>query len=55
MNNSYITEIDNALKDFPGNLAKLIKISMDSKNSGKKLPQDYPDPEIIKSEFEVKN
>lgn len=31
------TEIDNALNDFPGNLAKLIKGSLDTKNSGKKL------------------
>ena len=32
-----ITEIDNALNDFPINLAKLIKGSLDTKNSGKKL------------------
>src|SRR5664280_3025224 len=31
------TEIDNALDDFPGNLAKLIKESLDTKNSDKKL------------------
>lgn len=31
------TEIDNALNDFPINLAKLIKESLDSKNSVKKL------------------
>jgi len=31
------TEIDNALNDFPVNLAKLIKVSLDTKNSGKKL------------------
>jgi FOG: HEAT repeat len=30
-------EIDNALKDFPDNLASLIKESLDSKNSVKKL------------------
>ena len=41
---SDITEIDNALNDFPINLAKLIKRSLDTKNSGKKLSQDYPDP-----------
>lgn len=37
MKKSDITEIDNALNDFPGNLAKLIKVSLDTKNSGKKL------------------
>jgi hypothetical protein len=31
------TEIDNALNDFPDNLAKLIKGSLDTKSSGKKL------------------
>jgi HEAT repeat protein len=31
------TEIDTALKDFPDNLAKLIKGTLDTKNSGKKL------------------
>ena len=31
------TEIDNALKDFPDDLAKLIKGSLDTKNAGKKL------------------
>jgi HEAT repeat protein len=31
------TEIDTALKDFPDNLARLIKGSLDNKNSGKKL------------------
>jgi len=31
------TEINNALNDFPDNLAKLIKGSLDTKNSGKKL------------------
>jgi len=32
-----ITEIDNALNDFPVNLAKLIKVSLDTRNSGEKL------------------
>jgi HEAT repeat protein len=32
-----ITEIDYALKDFPDNLVKLIKASLDNRNSGKKL------------------
>ena len=32
-----ITEIDNALNDFPVNLAKLIKESLDTRNSGEKL------------------
>ena len=31
------TEIDNALNDFPINLARLINESLDTKNSGKKL------------------
>jgi HEAT repeat protein len=31
------TEIDTALKDFPDNLAKLVKGSLDTKNSNKKL------------------
>jgi len=30
-------EIDNALKDFPDDLAKLIKVSLDTKNAVKKL------------------
>jgi HEAT repeat protein len=37
MKKSDITEIDNALNDFPDNLAKLIKGSLDTKSSGKKL------------------
>jgi len=37
MNKSDITDIDNALKDFPDNLSKLIKGSLDTKNSVKKL------------------
>ena len=37
MKKSDITEIDNALNDFPDNLAKLIKGSLDTKNSSKKL------------------
>ncbi|MGA2406445.1 MAG: hypothetical protein ABSF81_06810 [Bacteroidales bacterium] len=31
------TEIDTALKDFLDNLAKLVKGSLDTKNSNKKL------------------
>ena len=37
MNKIDNTEIDNALNDFPDNLAKLIKGSLDTKNSSKKL------------------
>jgi len=37
MKKSDITDIDNALKDFPDNLSKLIKGSLDTKNSVKKL------------------
>ena len=37
MKKSDITEIDNTLKDFPNNLAKLIKGSLDTKNTRKKL------------------
>jgi len=42
MKKSDITEIDNALNDFPGNLAKLIKVSLDTKNSGKKIAPRLP-------------
>ena len=37
MNKIDNTEIDNALNDFPDNLAILIKGSLDTKNSSKKL------------------
>jgi HEAT repeat protein len=37
MKKSDVTEIDNALDDFPINLAKLIQGSLDTKNSSKKL------------------
>ena len=39
---SDITEIDNALNDFPINLAKLIKGSLDTKNSAKKIAPKLP-------------
>jgi len=37
MKKSDITDIDNALKDFPINLVKLVKLSLNTKNSVKKL------------------